>query len=73
MIFPVVLSFDKEIAFENRIHIKRRSRGTMTAGKSQFFHSSDTLWLYIRFSCHLLLCAKTVARWQSYHTPRPLE
>lgn len=41
MIFPVVLSFDKEIAFGNRMHIKRR-RGTMAAGKSQFFHSSDT-------------------------------
>ena len=37
MIFPVVLSFDKEIAFGYCIHIKRRRRGNNGGGKKSIF------------------------------------
>jgi len=37
MIFPVVLSFDKEIAFGNRTRIKRRSRANNGGGKKSIF------------------------------------
>jgi len=66
MIFPVVLSFDKEIAFGYYIHIKRRRRGNNGGGKKSIFplvgYTAVYIYIhkYIRFSCHLLLCATVV-------------
>lgn len=65
-IFPVVLSFDKEIAFGNRTRIKR-GRGNNGGGKKSIFPVVGCVRCAVAssgciiFSCHLLLCATAAA------------
>lgn len=59
-IFPVVLSFDKEIAFGKPYNAHKTS--TVGGGKKSIFPLVGYgRRIYVRFSCHLLLCATAAA------------
>jgi len=73
MIFPVVLSFDKEIAFGYCIHIKRRRRGNNGGGKKSIFplvgYTRRYIFIYINIYDFRVIYFY-VRRW-SYHTATP--
>jgi len=73
MIFPVVLSFDKEIAFGYCIHIKRRSRGNNGGGKKSIFPLVGYTTVYISIYIYTIFVSFTFMCDGGLITPRPLE